>query len=227
MAIGRIPALILAGAALVAIGAAPKSIGWNSEISAGADGSHVMGNPEAKVRITEYVSYTCKACSAFAVQSEAPLRIGYISSGKVSFEVRQILRGPVDLTIAMLAECGTKERFFMRHTGFLRRQASWMKPVASASPAQQQRWKYGTLAQRNRAIASDLRLYDLMEGMGINRNITDRCLTDQAVAERITAQSNSSQALGITNPPGLAINEKLLDGVTTWAELRPLIDKSL
>lgn len=228
MALGRIHAMLLAGAALLSIGAAaPRGIGWNSVINPGADGSHIMGNPDARVRITEYVSYTCKACSAFAIQSEGPLRIGYISSGKVSFEVRHVLQGPIDLTIAMLAECGPKDRFFMRHTGFLRRQASWIKPLATASALQKQRWQYGTLAQRNRAVARDFGLYDLLEGMGTDRSVTDRCLTDAAMAERITAQSNASKALNITDQPGLAINEALLGGVTTWAALRPHIDKRL
>jgi predicted DsbA family dithiol-disulfide isomerase len=114
----------------------------------------------------------------------------------------------------------------VRHTGFLRRQASWIKPLASASSTQKQRWQYGTLAQRNRAVARDFRLYDLMEGMGTDRSVTDRCLTDEAVAKRITAQSDSAAALGIIDPPGLAINETMLEGVTTWAALRPHIDKS-
>ena len=34
--------------------------------------------------------------------TEAPLKIGYVHSGKVSVEIRHMLRDPIDLTVAML-----------------------------------------------------------------------------------------------------------------------------
>jgi protein-disulfide isomerase len=209
------------------VGAAPRTVGWNMAAEKNADGSHLVGNSKAKVRLTVYSNYTCTDCAKFAVESEGPLRIGMISSGQVALELRPVVKNPVDLVMAMLAECGDEARYFVRHTGFLRRQASWIKPMTTASASQQQRWRYGTLAQRHRAIANDLKLYDLMETMGADRGKTDRCLTDAAMAQRITMASDAALAAGVTQTPAFAINGALQPGVTTWAKLSPLINKSL
>lgn len=223
----RFPLLALAGAALLLCGGATRTVSWNSAISSGPQGSHVIGNPAAKLRVTIWSSYTSSESARFAVESEGPLRLGMISSGKVAIEVRHLVRSPVDLTVAMLAECGAAAGFFLRHTGFLRRQPRWIAPLAKASGAQQQRWRYGTLAQRNRAIARDFRFYDLMEGMGVDRAVTDRCLTDPRAAQRITAQSEAALAAGLDKAPTFALNDAVQEGVSTWPQLNATIDKSL
>lgn len=209
------------------LGAAPRTVGWNMAAEKNADGSHLVGNPKANVRLTVYSNYTCTACAKFAVESEGPLRIGLISSGQVALELRPVVQNPVDLAMAMLAECGDEARYFVRHTGFLRRQPSWIKPLAGISQARQQRWRYGSLGQRHRAIASDLKLFDLMETVGVDRGKADRCLTDAAMAQRITAGSDAARTAGVTETPAFAINGAIQPGITTWAQLGPLINKSL
>lgn len=218
----------LALAALAsAAGAAPKTVGWNYVVNLGADGSHVLGNPAAPVKLAEYLSYTCPHCARFAKEAEAPLRIGYLSSGKVSIEVRHLLRDPIDLTVAMLANCGPKEKFFLNHAAFMRSQDTWLKPLASASQTQKQRWVTGTLVQRNRAIANDFHLYAIMQSRGYDRMTADKCLADQAVANRLGKQAQQGYSLGIRSTPAFTINGKLLDNTSEWSELRPQLDASL
>lgn len=219
-------ALSLAACASAASGA-PKTVGWNYTVSIAPGGSHVLGNPDAKVRVVQYSSYTCSRCAAFAVQSEAQMQIGYISSGRVSFELRHYLRNAVDMTVAMLVECGPPERFFLNHTAFLHRQDSWIGPLSTASDGQKRRWHYGTLLQRNRAIASDFGLFRIMEARGVSRTETERCLADQSVANRIAAQSQAAVDQGIIDAPRFFINGAPVAGVDNWAALRPQIDKAL
>lgn len=210
-----------------AAGAAPKTIGWNYEVSFGADGSHVLGNPAAPVKLAEYVSYTCPHCAAFTSESEGPLRIGYVSSGKVSVEVRHLLRDPIDLTAAMLTNCGPKEKFFLNHSAFMRSQATWIRPLGNASTAQRQRWTTGTLLQRNQAIANDFHFYAIMQSRGFDRLATDKCLADQALAQRLGKQAQQGYSLGIRSTPAFTINGKLLDNTSEWSELRPQLDASM
>lgn len=222
----------LAFAALAALasaaGAAPKTaVGWNHVVNTGADGSHVLGNPAATAKLTEYISYTCPACARFTAESEGPLRIAYLTTGKVSLEVRHLLRDPIDLTVAMLANCGPKEKFFLNHTAFMRSQATWIKPLGSASPAQRSRWTTGSLVQRNRAIASDFRLYAIMQTRGYDRITADKCLADQAMAQQLGNQAKQGYSLGIRSTPAFTINGKLLEETSTWAELRPQLDASM
>jgi len=218
----------LAVAALAsAAGAAPKTVGWNYVVNLGADGSHVLGNPAAPVKLAEYISYTCPHCAHFTTEAEAPLRIGYLSSGKVSIEVRHLLRDPIDLTVAMLTNCGPKEKFFLNHAAFMRSQNTWMKPLINASAAQKQRWVSGTLVQRNQAIATDFHFYAIMQSRGYDRTTTDKCLADQALAQRLGKQAQQGYSLGIRSTPAFTINGKLLDDTSEWSELRPQLDASL
>lgn len=222
----RLAFLALAAVAGAA-GAAPKTVGWNYVINPGADGSHVLGNPAAKAKLAEYVSYTCPHCAQFTTESEGPLRIGYVASGKVSVEVRHLLRDPIDLTVAMLANCGPKEKFFLNHTAFMRSQSTWIRPLGNASPAQRSRWTSGTLVQRNRAIANDFNLYAVMRTRGYDRIATDKCLADSAMAQQLGNQAKQGYSLGIRTTPAFTINGKLLEDTFTWTQLRPQLDASM
>lgn len=223
----RILAFAVLAVLASAAGATTKKAGWNHVVNLGADGSHILGNPAAKVKLAEYVSYTCPHCAQFTTESEGPLRIGYVLNGKVSVEVRHLLRDPIDLTVAMLTNCGPKDNFFLNHSAFMRSQSTWMKPLASASQTQKQRWVTGTLAQRGRAIAADFQFYAIMQSRGYDRIATDRCLADQAMAQRLGNQAKQGYSLGIRTTPAFTINGKLLDNTSQWSELRPQIDASM
>ena len=220
------PLLILA-AALLTLGAAPPPGGWNGAVVLGADGSHVVGNPQAKVKLAEYISYTCPHCAKFTIEAEGALQIAYVTPGKVSVEIRHMLRDPIDLTAAMLTNCGPKDKFFQNHAAFMRRQAQWIAPLGSASPAQRQRWVSGNLAQRNRAIASDFHFYEIMRVRGYDRAAVDRCLADAAMAQRLGKQAKDGYIMGVRSTPSFTINGQLLEDTSEWSELRPQIDASL
>lgn len=214
----------LAGAALLLAAAAPKTVGWNYTVTLTPAGGHVLGNPAAKVKLVQYVSYTCPHCAEFEVQSDGPLRLGYIATGKVSSELRHYLRDPVDLTAALLTNCGAKEKFFLNHSAFMRSQKVWIGRIARSSEAQRIRWTSGTLSARTRAVASDFKFYEIMASRGYDRPSTDRCLADAAMAQRLAKQTEEGRKLGISGTPGFAIDGTLLLGTHDWALLRPQID---
>jgi len=219
----RLAALV--GIALLATGAAPRA--WNLAVSQ-TDGGHRIGNPDAKVKLTEYVSYTCSHCADFARESDGALQLGYVIPGKVSVEVRHIVRDPVDLTAAMLANCGPAEKFARNHTAFMFGQDKWIAPLSTASSAQRQRWTSGDPAARRRAIAADFGFYRIMEGRGYTRIQADRCLADEALAKRLAETSaRDLDDKRIPGTPSFAIDGVVLTGTHTWAVLRPQIDARL
>ena len=66
--------LLFAAASVLAVGAtaqdtknlAPeKKAVWSNSIMA-TDGGHRIGNPEAEVKLVEFMSYTCSHCANFA-----------------------------------------------------------------------------------------------------------------------------------------------------------------
>lgn len=110
----------------------------------------------------------------------------------------------------MLTNCGAKEKFFLNHAAMMRSQSRWIATIASASPAQQQRWRNPDSAQRNRAIAADFGFYAIMASRGYDRQTADKCLTDKTMEARLMKQSQQAVALGVRSTPSFAINGTVL-----------------
>ncbi|MEQ1641636.1 MAG: thioredoxin domain-containing protein, partial [Novosphingobium sp.] len=121
----------------------------------------------------------------------------------------------------------SKDKFVLNHSAMLRSQSAWTAPIANSTSSQRQRWTTGEFATRNRAIASDLKLYEAMGTRGYDRTTLDRCLGDKVMAQRLVSQTKAGVEAGVTKTPSFAISGKLLDNTDTWAELRPQLDESL
>lgn len=216
------PALLLAAAALT-IGASPP-MDWNRTVTRTAQQSTVLGNPAAKVKLTTWVSYTCSHCANFELEADAGLKVKYIRSGKVSVEVRHFVRDPIDLTVAMLTNCGPKDKFPLNHSAFMRSQSVWLGTLARSSKAQQSRWMTGEVPARARAIASDFKFYEIMATRGYDRVSVDRCLADVGMAQRLAAGTEAATKLGVDHTPSFAIDGALLYGTDGWGLLQPQIE---
>lgn len=216
-------ALMLAGTGQAAGPARPAARGnWLNTASVTPQGNHVLGNPAAPVRLVQFVSYTCPHCATFETQSEGELKLGMIATGKGAVEVRNFVRDPVDMTVALITNCATPIRFFALHTAFMRNQSKWTAPLSAVSPAQQQRWTTGPFASRTRAIASDLKLYDFMASRGMDRATMDRCLANEALANRLAAATDTAvEKLGVPGTPSFMLDDVLLAGTHDWQSLRP------
>ena len=218
--------LALAIAPASQVSAQATNAKWNATFAT-TEGGHQVGNPEAETSLIAFVSYSCPHCADFEKQSDAPLRAGYIPSGKVSLEVRHVIRNPIDLAAALATECGAKDKFFERHRAVMLSHERWMEKARSATPAQQQRWMTGDVPARMRAIAGDLSFYELLEPRGLSRAQLDRCLSDEARATSIAEASQAQgERFGIQGTPSFAINGRLLDGVHNWAALQQALDES-
>ncbi|MEN9926363.1 MAG: hypothetical protein RL268_2489, partial [Pseudomonadota bacterium] len=53
----------MALAAVLLTAAAPPPGGWYRAVSLTPQGGHLIGNPDAPVRLIEYASYTCRDCA--------------------------------------------------------------------------------------------------------------------------------------------------------------------
>lgn len=212
-------AAVLAGAVMLGVGASGNWVATVAE----TDGGHRIGNPEAKVKVAEYVSYTCPHCAAFTREGQPPLELAYIAPGKVSVEIRHLIRDPVDLTAAMLSNCGPASKFRQNHAAFMLGQDKWIAPLGTATTAQKQRWTTAGSAGR-RAIASDFGFYAIMERRGYSRAEADRCLADETMARKLAETSAKDWKLpGIGGTPAFAINGVVLPGTHAWGPLEAQI----
>lgn len=198
---------------------------WAAAVEA-RDNGHVLGNPEAKSKLVEYMSYTCSHCAEFTRTGDLAIKLFLVPKGNVSFEIRHLLRDPIDLTAALLTNCGEPEKFLGNHEAIMTRQSEWMETARKATQAQRTRWSFGTNTARWRAIASDLGFYDIMEARGYSRAALDRCLADQAKATSLAETSaRDVGALSLPGTPSFVLDGKLLDGVHSWDALKPVIEK--
>ncbi|HKT86167.1 MAG TPA: thioredoxin domain-containing protein [Novosphingobium sp.] len=205
---------------------APRSTNWNSVIGVTANGSHTLGNPDAPVKLTEFVSYTCPHCAHFHRESDAALRVTLIPKGRIQVTVTNLLRNPVDLTVAMLTSCGDPRRFWVRHNAFMGTQDTWLAKAQKMSPEQQARWYKGEMADRMRAIAGDFDFYSKVQQWGLDRAQADRCLADKSVLDKLRQQQAAAQDLGIDSTPTFVLNGKVQE-FHDWEGLSKAISDQL
>jgi len=200
---------------------------WIALASRSAGGGIVLGNPAAKLKLVEYMSYTCPHCAEFEVAGMPQLRLTAVAQGKLSVEIRHLLRDGIDATIAQLTNCVAPSRFMPLHDDFLHRQEQWIATAQHATQAQTARWFAGARPAQMRAIAGDLGFYTIMERHGLSRSEVDRCFADEAIAKRIVGETKAAQDIGAAGTPAFVLDGILLAGTYDWAALRPQIEARL
>lgn len=194
---------------------------WDATFVRSEEG-HRLGNPEAETQLIAFVSYSCPHCASFEMESDAPLRLGYVMPGTVNLEVRHVIRNPLDLAAALTSECGDEDKFWGNHRAIMRAQDEWLQVAIDAQPSQTARWTSGDMASRMRAIASDLDFYDLMKPRGYSAAQLDQCLGDDAAMRDIVARMQADNAnFEIPGTPSFAVNGTMLPGIHSWGALEP------
>lgn len=224
--------LLIAAASALAVGATAQDAplpkagavnNWGTVVTE-TDGGHLIGNPNAEARLVEFMSYTCSHCADFARTGEGAIKLLYVPTGKVSYEIRHLIRDSVDLTAALAVRCGEPSKFFGNHEALILKHDEWMATARKATQAQKARWNFGTFPSRAQAIASDLGFYEIMERRGYSRSQLDVCLTDYAEAKAIADRSTADgQRLGINSTPTFMMGDNKL-GPHSWATLQPYLD---
>lgn len=200
---------------------------YTAMLRSGEQGSHIMGNPDARVRLAEYVSYTCPHCAHFAADATQTLRTAYVARGTVSLEVRHVVRDPVDLAMATATNCGTPARFFSRHEAMMGQHDAIMARVRALPQATLEQWGALPMAQRLRRVADDSGVTAWMRGRGFTAAQINQCLSDMTLAQRLIDQSNQAGTVGVQGTPSFTINGTLVPNAYSWAALRPALDAAL
>ena len=211
---------------LTAAAPAPPAAQASARISITPIGGHLMGNPAARTKIVEYASYTCPHCAVFDAEGLDAIRGDYVRSGLASFELRNLIRDPLDFTAAMLARCGTPAQFFDNHHLIMRNQTVWLSAAQTATPETRNDWFEGSITERMGKIARGTGLYRLMQTRGFTAAQLDACLADEQGQKTVAEMSEGGQKLGVKGTPSFLLNGKLLADVYNWAALKPLLPKA-
>ncbi len=203
---------------------APEGTNWGETVTISEEDGYVLGNPDAPLKLVEYASHTCGACANFAATGKPGVK-EYVASGVVSFEQRNLVRDPIDLTIATLVRCGAKENMQV-----LSDQA-WGNLEQTFAAVNQNGAAYeaaGNLPvdQRFVQIAQAAGLIDFFAARGLSADQQRACLSDSETIQTI-ADNSTSQAdeLNITATPTFLLNGRKLD-VNQWNDLEPALQRA-
>ncbi len=148
-----------------------------------------LGNPEARVTVIEYASFTCPHCRRFHETVMPKLKRDYIDTGKIRFVYREVYFDRFGLWAGMVARCGGPMRYFGIVDMIYENQSEW---TAGGDPAKivQNLRKFGKLA-------------------GITDEQLDACLSDGDKARAlVTVYQQNAEADAIDATPTFVINGK-------------------
>ncbi|MEO6093305.1 MAG: thioredoxin domain-containing protein [Novosphingobium sp.] len=201
--------------------APPQGQAWSGVVAKTPEGGYRMGNPNAAIKLVEYGSLTCPHCAEFAKESGDELRTGFVDSGRVSFEFRNFVRDPIDLTAALLTHCGAPETFFaLTHEVFANQQSIFEKVQGPGSEAALAKAAALPGNQRFLALAQLTGLTDLFAARGVPRSQAETCLANTATAEALAKATNEQgKEFGVEGTPTFLINGQKGETVG-WKELK-------
>lgn len=204
---------------------APEGEAWVDMAAETPEGGFVVGNPEAPIKLIEYASHTCPGCGAFSAEAKGPLKDKYISTGVVSFEVRNLIRDGLDLTIAQLARCGEPASFQpladQAWAGLNDIYATAQENGAAMAAAEQ-----ADESVRYVQIAEASGLFDFFAARGVAKDQATACLSDPAKATEIFERSRTqADELNVQATPTFFINGKNI-GSHSWADLEPILQRA-
>ncbi len=199
-----------------------KKGNWQAVITPTPRG-HLIGNPEAKGRLIAFVSYTCRYCATFTASGAQGIDLLLLNPGKMSLEVRPVIRNGLDLTVSLLAGCGDPAGFKARHQALMMAQNTWLAKARAAPASQQAIWERADRAGRMNA-ASALGLTAMLARRGQSLSELDACLASENAAKALRANTKADLAeFGVPGTPAFALDGKLLDNVASWETLYPIL----
>ncbi|MHA7819406.1 MAG: thioredoxin domain-containing protein [Erythrobacter sp.] len=204
--------------------AAPEGTNWSETVTVSDSDGYVVGNPDAPLKLVEYASHTCGGCANFAATGK-PGIMEYVATGVVSFEQRNLVRDPIDLTIATLVRCGADENM-QTLSDMAWANLSQTFAQIDANGAQYQAAGEAPIEQRFVMIAEAAGLIDFFAARGLSADQQRACLTDREAIERIANNSSEqAQELGINSTPTFLLNGNKVDAIQ-WTDLEPILQRA-
>ncbi len=219
MRVFRLFLTLIAGMFFAASAPAQPARDWRTHVVQAPSGAYLIGNPAAKVKLVEYLSYTCGHCAHFVVESKAPLHDDLVRKGAVRVEFRHAIRDPLDLTAALLARCagprgfsGATQAIFAAQADWSRQGAAWWQTNGAALQSQPE-------LKQLRGIATGSGLAQLMQRRGMTPAAINACFATPADLNKLTAMTKAAWST-IKGTPSFVVNGKA-GGGSEWASLEP------
>ena len=200
----------------------PEGRNWVETMVRTPEGGFRVGNPNARIKVVEYLSLTCPHCAEFAHEAGEKLFQDYVRSGRVSVEYRNYVLNAYDLAAAFITRCAPPREYFSMSHELLGTQPRWMGRMQGLTDAQRAELRALAPLQAMQRIVAMLGLDSVAARHGLNPAAQRACLADQAGLDRIGAMKQAADAAGVTGTPTFFINGQMVP-VNNWAGIEPLL----
>jgi protein-disulfide isomerase len=191
---------------LLPVGAA-EAQATTAEVQAVDVADMTLGNPDAKVKVMEYASFTCPHCANFHSTVFKDLKKDYIDTGKVQFIYREVFFDRYGLWGAMVARCGGEMKYFGVSDILYTTQKEW---AGSDDP---------------NVVVGNLKKIGRTAGMDDAQ--LDACLKDGATAQALINHYEANmKEYDIKGTPTLVINGTIHSNMN-YADLKVILDAEL
>lgn len=199
--------LLLAGAALAALGAATPvlagAVDMAELLKPPALGDMALGADEgAKVTVVEYASATCPHCAAFHKDVWPQFKKEYVDTKKVRFVFREFPTNDAALAAFMLARAAPKEAYFPMIDVFFDTLETWTQNPRDG-------------------------LLNIAKQAGFTEAKFEETLKNEQLAKGIMEISSAGQKFGVTGTPAFFINGEVFQGERSFEEFKKVIDPLL
>mgnify|MGYP002734037528 CR=1 FL=1 len=196
------PVLLSPASALADVPESTGSVDMEEVLKPGPLKDMALGDPNAPVKIVEYMSMTCPHCATFHNTTFEEIKTKYIDTGKVYFIVREFPFDPRAAAAFMLARCAPETQYHSFISVLLKQQQSW----ATAQDAR------GALLQMSKLA-------------GFSQETFEACLTNQKLLDDVnTTMQRGASEFGINSTPTFIINGKKYAGALSIEDMSAIID---
>lgn len=201
---------------------------WAATVVETPEGGFRMGNPNAPVKLVGYLSLWCPHCAQFTESAFKPLKNNYISTGKVSYELRPFVLNSPDIAVTMATACQGPKTFFQTANAVFTEQPVWQKKLVEQPQAEMQRVSALPQAQQFGALLTMAGLDSFFALRGVPKSRLAQCLSDKARLDKIGATLEGGvKKYDITGTPTFILNGEKQEGVFDWGQLEPKLRAAL
>jgi protein-disulfide isomerase len=199
---------------------------WTQTVVATPEGGFRMGNPDAPVKLVEFASLQCSHCKTFHEEGMTALKRDYVAPGRVSYEMRTFVLGPVDVPVTLAARCQGPGPFFRIADDVFKSQGDWLQQ-AQDNQAQFQQLQGRSQVDQLTGILGIIGMDSFFRARGLPSAKLQQCMQDKTQLDAITRIRNDGIKYNIPGTPAFLINGTLVQDSGTWAALEPKLRDAL
>ena len=201
---------------------------WTTVVSETPEGGFRMGNPDARVQLVEFGSFTCSHCKDFHADSVEHLQPEYVRNGQLSYEFRPFMLNIYDFAATELAMCQGAGKFFRWANELFHNQEGWVEPFTKLKETDIAALQSLPLGAQVLGLAKAGELDRFAAKRGIPGKQFDECLGNETAIDTLARQQQKSiDSYKIEGTPTFLLNGKKVENTTTWEQLKPQIVKAL